>query len=237
MHSGQRLWQILPLGPTGFGNSPYACFSAIAGNPLLISPDLLVQEGWLSSADWEAAAEWPQVQDTFPGLVDYDTTIRFKRHLFCTAFATFKTHATADQQQDFATFCQQETSWLEDYVLFAVMLAENKGKSWVEWEDVEGFSLSKRAPKAIALCQEKYAEELEYRRFLEFVFTRQWTALKAYASQHGVQLVGDIPIYVAYNSADVWANRDLFYLDEEGLPEQGSRSPSRLFQPYGAVVG
>ena len=237
VRSGQRLWQILPLGPTGFGNSPYACFSAIAGNPLLISPELLAKAGWLSPSDWETAEEWPQVTDCFPGQVNYGTTIRLKRHLFQIAFANFKAHATVEQQQDFSTFCQQEESWLEDYVLFAVMLTENQGKSWVEWEDVEGFSLTQRTPEAIVLCQEQFAEELEYRRFLEFVFARQWTALKAYASRHGVKLVGDIPIYVAFNSADVWANRDLFYLDEEGLPEQVAGVPPDYFSRTGQLWG
>ncbi|MEL7084660.1 MAG: 4-alpha-glucanotransferase [Cyanobacteria bacterium J06597_1] len=237
VRSGQRLWQVLPLGPTGYGNSPYACFSAIAGNPLLVSPELLVQEGWLQPSDWEAAEEWPQVQAQFPGLVDYSTTIRFKRHIVRTAYSNFKANATLEQTQDFQNYCRREADWLEDYALFAVMLSENQWKSWVDWADVDGFSIAQRDPDAIALCRERYAEAIDYRRFVEFVFARQWMALKAYAAKHDVQLVGDIPIYVAYNSADVWANRDLFYLDKEGLPEQVAGVPPDYFSRTGQLWG
>ncbi|MGK7909617.1 MAG: 4-alpha-glucanotransferase [Synechococcus sp.] len=237
VRSGQSIWQILPLGPTGYGNSPYACFSAMAGNPLLISPELLAQERWLSPSDWETTEEWQQIQTQFAGLVDYGTTIRLKRKLIRAAFQSFQAQATLEQQQEFSQFCKDEAAWLEDYILFAVVLAENQGESWVDWEDVKGYSIAQRQPGAIALFQERYAEELQYRRFVEFLFARQWLALKNYAAKHGVKFFGDIPIYVAFNSADVWANRELFFLDETGAPEQVAGVPPDYFSRTGQLWG
>ncbi|WP_017325053.1 4-alpha-glucanotransferase [Synechococcus sp. PCC 7336] len=234
---GQKLWQILPLGPTGFGNSPYACYSAIAGNPLLISPELLAQAGWLDPQDWQTTAEWPQLQAQFPGLVDYPATIRLKRHLMRTAFARFKADASDTRHKDFQVFCQAEADWLDDYALFAVLHAAHEGCEWCDWPDIEGASIARREPEAIAAARQMYADEIEYRQFVEFVFLQQWLDLKAYAGKHDVKIFGDVPIYVAYNSADVWANRERFYLDEDCKPEQVAGVPPDYFSDTGQLWG
>jgi 4-alpha-glucanotransferase len=235
--SGQRLWQILPLGPTGYGNSPYMCFSAIAGNPLLISPELLVRDGLLEPADWEGLEEWSQIQAQFAGSVDYPTVIHFKRNLLRKAAQRFWTTATDAQRAEFKQFCHEEADWLDDYALFMALLRAHEGKTWADWPDVPGGSITRRDPKALQYCQQAYADDIDFYKFVEFTFLRQWDALKTYATARDVAIVGDIPIYVAYNSADVWANREMFCVDAEGQLQEVAGVPPDYFSTTGQLWG
>ena len=231
----QKLWQILPLGPTGFANSPYLCYSAIAGNPLLISPEGLRDRGWIENQDLD---EYPYL----PGnRVDYDHIIALKFPLFKKAFEAFKENpdpilqqmaeeindAAEDESDEvqpeeliakvptnleqFETFCAENTDWLDDYALFMALKDHNPDCAWNEWPE----GLAKRKPASLAQAQEKYADAIALHKFLQFVFYDQWALLKAYAHEKGVEIFGDIPIYVAFDSADVWANPELFCLTED----------------------
>ena len=232
--SGQQLWQVLPLGPTGWGNSPYMCFSAFAGNPLLISPDLLVREGWLDPDSWTALPEWPHIQASFAGRVSYDWVIPFKFSLLHQAWQTFRERATAEQKAEFTHFCQEESYWLDDYALFITLKDEHRGGEWMDWEP----PLAQRDPEALKQAEQDYADLIAERKFLQFAFAKQWRALKAYANGFGISVMGDQPIYVAQNSADVWANRHLFYLDPEtGRPKLVSGVPPDFFSETGQRWG
>ena len=233
----QKLWQILPLGPTGYGNSPYLCYSAIAGNPLLISPEGLRDKGWISNQDLD---DYPYL----PGdRVDFDQIIALKFPLFKKAFEAFKVdpdpvlevpqedeaepeEESAEDGEDlteeiveeiitnlekFETFCAENKDWLDDYALFMAIKEHQPDCAWNEWE----AGLAKRASAAIAQAREEYADAIAFQKFLQFVFYDQWGALKEFANENGVEIFGDIPIYVAFDSADVWANPELFCLEEK----------------------
>ena len=203
--SYQQYWQVLPLGPTGFGNSPYMCYSAMAGNPLLISPEVLKDEGLLTEADFANLPAFPQDK------VDYELVIEHKIPLLKKACANFRENATAEQKQKFANFCQSKAYWLDDYALFMTLKDHQQGVSWYQWEP----ELAQRQPQAIEAVKLQLVGELFYHKFLQYEFFRQWSELKKYANKCRVDIIGDIPIYVAHDSADVWANPDIFALDEE----------------------
>ncbi|CDN16083.1 MAG: 4-alpha-glucanotransferase [Richelia sp.] len=203
--SCQQYWQVLPLGPTGFGNSPYMCYSAMAGNPLLISPEKLKEEGLLTDTDFANLPNFPEDR------VDYDLVIKAKIPLLETACANFKSNATPEQQQALAEFCQSKAYWLDDYALFMALKEHQKNASWHHWEP----GLAKRQPQANEAVKLQLVGELYYHKFLQYEFFRQWSELKQYANEAGIHIIGDIPIYVAHDSADVWANPDIFCLDEE----------------------
>lgn len=203
--SNQQFWQILPLGPTGYGNSPYSCYSAMAGNPLLLSPEKLQEEGLLTDEDFA------NLPDFAPDKVDYDQVIQTKRALFRKACDRFKANISPERQEEFTEFCAAKASWLEDYALFMALHRSFGNTSWHEWEaEIAHFQ-----PEAVQEWREKLSDEIYYRKFLQFEFYRQWSALKQYANDRYIQIIGDIPIYVAHNSADVWAHRDIFAIDEE----------------------
>ncbi len=226
----QSLWQILPLGPTGYGDSPYQCFSAFAGNPLLISPDKLVEAGFLPP---DALANVPQ----FPThRVDYGWVIDYKNKLFDRAFAHFQAHAAAEQHADFEQFCGENDAWLDDFALFMALKMEHMaqdGGVWNTWP----AGIAQREPSAMARWMDDKAVEIERHKFLQFVFFQQWLALKAYANKRGVKIVGDAPIFVAYDSADVWANPDLFYLNDDGSPSVIAGVPPDYFSETGQRWG
>ena len=203
--SYQQYWQVLPLGPTGFGNSPYMCYSAMAGNPLLISPEILKDEGLLTEADFANLPAFPEDK------VDYELVVDQKIPLLQKACANFKNNATPKQRQGFADFCQSKAYWLDDYALFMTLKDHQQGVSWHEWEP----ELAQRQPQAIEAAKLQLVGELFYHKFLQYEFFRQWSELKKYANKCGIDIIGDIPIYVAHDSADVWANPDIFCLDEE----------------------
>lgn len=228
--SRQSLWQTLPLGPTGYGDSPYQCFSAFAGNALLISPDLLVQEGFLPAT---AVANVPP----FPNnSVEYGPVIDYKMALLRQAFTHFRQHGSADQQQTVAQFCSDNAYWLDDYALFMALKdvhRDHNGGVWSSWPQ----PIAQRKPRSMNNWRKKLADEIALHQFLQFLFFRQWLAVKNYANQAGIQIIGDLPIFVAYDSADVWANPDLFFLDDQGQATVIAGVPPDYFSATGQRWG
>ena len=223
--AGVSLWQMLPLGPTGYGHSPYQCYSAFAGNPLLIDLPALEEEGLLAEnlhgdrGDFETVA------------VEYDRVAAYVYPLLKEAFYGFR--RTPSLVEAFEAFCEREASWLEDYALFMAIKKARHGRGWQAWET----PLKKRDPEALEAFARTHAEEVAWQKFMQFLFDRQWMALKAYANQKGVKIVGDLPIYVAEDSADVWAHPELFELDEEGRPLRVAGVPPDYFSETGQRWG
>ena len=202
--SAQQLWQVLPVGPTGYGNSPYMSYSAMAGNPLIISPDKLREQGLLAEED---NAELP----TFPvEKVDFERVVQTKIPLLKKAYENFKAKAAPVEQKEFAGFCETKAYWLDDYALFMALKDALEGASWHTWEP----EIARRQPEALNHWRQRLAAEISYHKYVQFEFFRQWSELKQYANMRGIQIIGDIPIYVAHDSADVWAHREIFCLDE-----------------------
>lgn len=226
--SYQQYWQVLPLGPTGYGNSPYACYSALAGNPMLISPEQLQEQGFLSEDDFANLPEFDAFQ------VDYDRVIPIKTELLKKASINFQAKATPLQQKEFSGFCQSKAYWLDDYALFMALKDAHDGTSWHTWEQ----ELVKRDPAVIEQSRLKLNAEIYYYKFIQFEFFRQWSELKTYANMSGVYIIGDIPIYVAQDSADVWAHPDIFCLDEETMePALMAGVPPDYFSATGQLWG
>ena len=226
--SAQQLWQVLPLGPTGFGNSPYMSYSALAGNPLLISPELLRDEGLLTEEDFIHLPEFPGNK------VDFEQVIQTKMPLLKKAYENFKAKATQSQQKLFGEFCDRKASWLDDYSLFMALREANEEASWYTWEP----ALAKREPEVLEQWQRRLNSEIFYHKFLQFEFFRQWSQLKIYANQRNIQIIGDIPIYVAHNSSDVWSNPKYFRLDKEtGEPALMAGVPPDYFSANGQLWG
>ena len=213
--SGQRLWQVLPLGPPGFGNSPYQCYSSMAGNPLLVSLDLLSDEGWISKSDLEREA------DCGDGAVDFGCVIPFKWRFLRQAARKFFTKAPEARLEEFRWFCQDKTAWLDDFAEFAARKDANGGAAWTEWQE--------RADPDPA--------EIEVQKFVQFEFFRQWRSLRKYCHSRGIEIIGDIPIFVAHDSADVWANPQLFDLDTGGRPRTIAGVPPDYFSATGQCWG
>ncbi len=225
--SRQGLWQVLPLGPTGYGDSPYQCFSAFAGNPLLVSPDRLVDQGLLSKKDVKHGPKFPADR------VDYGAVIDFKRGLLRHAFEAFKSDAGAALRDDYARFCHEERGWLDVYVLFQTLKNVRGGQAWNAWEPpLAMFDRGARASAAEALH-----DELEAARFTQYVFFSQWRELRAYCNARGIRILGDAPIFVAYDSADVWSNREIFKLDAHGSPTVVAGVPPDYFSKTGQLWG
>ncbi|MEZ4511027.1 MAG: 4-alpha-glucanotransferase [Chloroflexota bacterium] len=226
----QAYWQILPLGPTGYGDSPYQSFSAFAGNPLLISPDMLVRDGYLP----QTAVSTPP---PFPAdAVDFGWVIDYKTKLFQQAYEYFREKGTAVQQAAFAQFCTDQANWLDDYALFMALKnahVDHEGGVWTHWPR----DIARREPKAMAAWREKLADEIARHKFLQFHFFNQWLALKQYANDKGVKIIGDIPIFVAFDSADVWSNPSLFYLNDDGSPSVIAGVPPDYFSETGQRWG
>ncbi|GAB4211620.1 MAG: 4-alpha-glucanotransferase [Synechococcales cyanobacterium] len=231
--SGQRLWQVLPLGPTGYGHSPYMSYGAMAGNPLLISPEKLFAQGWITSEQWHTLPEWAVVQATWPGRVDYDTVIDFKWGVIRLAYAGFLSRGSAEQQQHFQDYCQANQWWLEDFALFMALLERYDRQEWTTWDP----ELAQRQPAALAQARQEHSETIALHQFAQWAFDQQWQALKQVATDYGIQVIGDIPIYVAFNSADVWANPQLFQLAEDGQPLRVAGVPPDYFSATGQRWG
>jgi 4-alpha-glucanotransferase len=223
--AGQSVWQLLPLGPTGYGDSPYNALSAFAGNPLLIDLDTLAAWGHLeavSPPDTPAAA----------GHVDFARVRSHKEPLLQQAARTFLTAAPAAEQQDFVAFCTDQAGWLDDFALFTALHAHHAG-AWHSWPR----PLLRRDPAILAEWRERLHEELAAIRYAQYVFFRQWRDLKGYANSRGVRLFGDLPIFVADDSADVWANQQLFRLDADGRPTVVAGVPPDYFSATGQRWG
>ena len=225
--AGQHLWQVLPLGPTGFGDSPYQGPSAFAGQPLIISPDKLKEKGLLTDEDLAANPSWD------PHCVDYGPAIGFKFSLLEKAFLTFRHTPDKTMLEDFDAFCDEEKSWLNDYSLFMAVKDAHEGRCWLDWEE------EIRIPTAASrkAWEEKLAERISYYKFVQFIFQTQWLELHDYAHEHGVEIIGDIPIFVALDSCDVWANKKYFQLDTKGHPLCIAGVPPDYFSATGQLWG
>lgn len=228
--AGQSLWQILPLGPTGYGDSPYQCFSAFAGNPLLISLDALIQKGLLGYDEVvSAAAERHLSLDT----VHYGEVMEFKLPLLWRAYERMQEGAIPEVGEAFQTFKHDHAAWLDDYALFMALKDAHGGQPWNSWEP----ALRQRDPDALAQARQAHARAIDWQQFLQFLFFRHWARLKAYANEHGIKIIGDAPIFVAFDSADVWAHQQRFFLDAHGNPSVVAGVPPDYFSPTGQRWG
>ena len=220
--AGASFWQILPLGPTGFGDSPYQSFSAFAGNPYLIDPADLFRRGWLR----------PEEPPLSPAdRVDYGLLYRWKWDLLRRAFQGFQERGDPQEKREFARFWEEEREWLWDYAQFMALKDRFGGRPWSEW--LREFRL--RAPSALASLETD--QDVQFHAWTQWVFFRQWQELRSYAHTLGIRVIGDIPIFVAYDSADVWARPELFELDEEGRPKVVAGVPPDYFSPTGQRWG
>lgn len=224
--AGQRLWQVLPLVPVSEGGSPYNGLSALAGNPLLVSPDALVEDGLLEPGE-AGGEELPRDR------VDYLRVVPWKEGVVRRAWAAFRAGRAPALREEYEAFRERHAAWLEDYALFRALRAAHRGAAWCDWE--RGVRL--REPEALSRARAALEEEVGAHAFGEFLFERQWAALREHAHRRGVRIVGDIPIFVAYDSADVWAHPELFYLDREGRPEVVSGVPPDYFSRTGQRWG
>ncbi|MDD3574503.1 MAG: 4-alpha-glucanotransferase [Methanospirillum sp.] len=222
--SGQRYWQILPIHPTDtrYDNSPYHALSAFAGNPLLISPEQLVNDGYLDSSDLEPG--YRQSDD----LVDFPSVITFKEKLFDLAYNRFSYFGS---DSDFLNFCAEQAWWLDDYATFFAIRKQFSPASWSDWPD----ELKNRNPRTLADYKEKNFSEIEREKFLQYIFYNQWDALRKKCHDAGIRLIGDIPIYIDFDSSDVWINPELFQLNEEKKPLFVAGVPPDYFSSTGQV--
>lgn len=222
--AGQRYWQILPIGPTGCGDSPYQSFSTFAGNPYLIDPDLLIQAGLLTQREVNAV-DW----GSHPDQVDFSVLYQQRLPLLRCAFDRFR----QNPPEAFDAFCQAEADWLEDYALFMALKAHFGGGSWTLWP----VELQRRTPETLEHYRQILSEDVSFQRFLQYEFYRQWDALRAYIRQKDVKLIGDIPIYVPLDSADVWRHPEHFQLDAAGHPSCVAGCPPDDFSQEGQYWG
>ncbi len=224
--SGQSVWQVLPLGPTGYGDSPYACYSAFAGNTLLISPEQLVVEGLL---DKDELVKGPKSAGK---RVDFEAVHKYKDKILRRAFDSFKQNKSSELIA-FERFCSGHADWLDDYALFRALKDEHGGVAWNEWD----APLVRRELAALSAAKQRLLEEIEAQKFYQFLFFRQWFALKADCNRRGIKFVGDIPIFVAHDSADVWTNPDQFKLRADGSPIVVAGVPPDYFSATGQLWG
>ncbi|MEJ7847239.1 MAG: 4-alpha-glucanotransferase [Pyrinomonadaceae bacterium] len=242
--AGQKYWQILPLGQTGYGNSPYGCYSAFAGNIYLISPETLVAESLLSEPGAIATGYFERIKDKGerinedPGSpatdkVDYGKAIDFKNEFLAESFEKFKQTADKTLISEFHRFCDENAFWLEDYSLFQALKLKKDYASWTDWE--EGLRL--REPDALKTARQGLDDETFAQKFYQFVFFKQWNELKRYANEKGIKIIGDIPIYLTSDSCDVWCNQEQFKLDAEGKPSVVAGVPPDSFSSTGQLWG
>lgn len=221
---GQKYWQILPICPTSYGDSPYQSFSSFAGNPYFIDLEYLCKDKLLTKKECESF-QW----GSNPKYVDYGIMYESRYALLRKVYARF----TKKEPQDFEKFCENEKQWLDDYALFMALKDANGGQAWSNWDK----SLRLREKKAMEEATETYSEEIRFYKMLQYLFYQQWNALKTYANEAGIEIIGDVPIYVAGDSADVWANPDQFYLDENLEPIEVAGCPPDAFSDDGQLWG
>jgi 4-alpha-glucanotransferase len=226
VHARQKWWQILPLGPTGYGDSPYQCFSAFAGNPLLISPELLARDGLLMPDD---LAVGPFREDR----VIFGRVVEWKAGLLAHAWANFQAKRDNVLRDAMEEFCTQRAPWLDDFCLFMALKEANGGVSWLKWPE----PIRLREEAAMNDARRELAESIARHQFVQFLFFRQWGELKRHANERGIQLIGDLPIFVSSDSADVWANPDFFHLDEHRQPTVVAGVPPDYFSATGQLWG
>ena len=224
----QQIWQVLPLGPTGFGNSPYLSYSALAGNPLLISLEKLLQDGLLAESDLANLPDYPIDR------VDYDLVLNTKTPLLKKAAQNFQQQASDTDLKEFYLFCDRHIDWLDDYALFMALKEASNGTSWYRWER----DIATRQPEALAKSAIDLKDSVFLHKFLQYVFFSQWKQLKTHANEKGISIFGDIPIYVAHDSADVWSHSDIFRLDPEtGAAALMAGVPPDYFSATGQLWG
>ena len=224
--AGQRWWQALPLGPTGYGDSPYQPLSSFAGNELLISPDWLVEDGFIRASDC-AGQSFPETA------VDYEAVVPFKHRLLEMAWTNFKGGARPDLASAFEQFCHEHAHWLEDYALFRVLKVRYQGDYYLKWP----AELVQRSPAALARARQDLASQMGLVCFAQFLLWRQGARLKQHAKAKGVRLIGDLPFFVSPDSSDVWANPELFLLDERRRPRVVAGVPPDYFSSQGQLWG
>lgn len=225
--AGQKLWQVLPLNPTGYGDSPFQCFSAHAGNPLLISLEKLREQAILEAADFRGQPRFPHDH------VDFDGVIEWKAALLKKAARHFLSHAQGDDRRAFDDFCANNAAWLSDFALFMACKREQGGVAWNLWP----AEIAQRATAGLNAASARLNDSVLAAQYWQFEFFRQWKDLQAHAHQAGVRVVGDIPIYVALDSADVWTNREFFQLSDNGQPLQIAGVPPDYFSATGQCWG
>jgi 4-alpha-glucanotransferase len=223
--AGQRRWQVMPLGPTGYGDSPYQSFSSFAGNPYLVSLERLRDEGWLAADD--LALDLPAER------VDYGPVITARLELLGRAAHAFGERAGDAERAAFDAFCRREADWLDDFALFMALKEAHGGRPWNEWEP----ALRDRDAGALAAAARAHAASLTRHKLWQHWFDRQWSVVRAHARARDIQIVGDVPIFVAFDSADTWANRELFHLDDEGNPTVIAGVPPDYFSATGQRWG
>lgn len=225
--AGQTYWQILPLGPTGYGDSPYQCFSAFAGSTLLVSPEALVEDGFLTHGQ---IADRPKFPD---GKVDFGGAYEWKNEILSLAFEGLQHFTNVGLRGKFGTFVQENNWWLDDYSLYRAVKASQDQRPWYEWPT----PLKLRDKAALAAISEDLFEEILAQKFYQFLFFRQWSLLKEYANKHRIKIIGDIPIFVALDSTDVWCNQDKFKLNPDGTPRVVAGVPPDYFSVTGQLWG
>jgi 4-alpha-glucanotransferase len=225
--AGQRYWQVLPLGPTGYADSPYQALSTFAGNPMLISFDDLMEDGLLKRE------ELGGVPDFSVQRVEYGPVLEFRQGVLNQVCKCFSRRASAGLKDEFKDFCQKEAGWLEDYALFVALKEENELRPWIEWAP----EFVHREPEALKAFAKEKGSDIRRAKLRQFLFSRQWHRLRTVAEAHEVQLIGDIPIFVAHDSADVWANQERFHLDGTGHPTVVAGVPPDYFSATGQLWG
>jgi len=225
--AGQKLWQVLPLNPTGYGDSPYQCFSAFAGNPMLLSLDRLREQSLLQESDLAHSPTFPQ------DFVDYGPVIAFRTGALRRAAEVFFADSSRADRADFDGFCESSRAWLDDYALFMACKDVHRGAIWTSWDP----QIRQRDAQAVSEWSRKLASEIKAYKYWQFEFFQEWERLKNYCQQRAIRLMGDIPIYVAHDSADVWAHPDLFHLDDRGSPTVVSGVPPDYFSATGQLWG
>lgn len=223
----QQVWQVLPLGPTGYGDSPYQSLSSFAGNPLLISPDRLLDEGLLEPDDLSDAPVFPDDR------VDFGAVIPFRMRVLHRSYERFTAHPPIDLADEFATFCRAQAAWLDDFALFMALKEAHGGVGWLDWAPEAAL----RQPDGMAAWRNRLAQPIARHRYYQFLFFRQWQALHQAAHRRGIRLIGDAPIFVAHDSTDVWAHREMFRLDDHGQPTVVAGVPPDYFSATGQLWG
>ncbi len=223
----QKLWQVLPLGPTSFGDSPYQCLSAFAGNPLLISLEKLVDDKICSEKILRDVPDFPSDK------VNYGDVIEYKFEVLELVYKEFKASKNESIKKSFSDFCTNEKTWIDDFALFVALKDYHDGKPWNEWDK----EIAQRKEKALNHFKNFLKDEIEFHKFIQFLFFQQWSELKSYTNSKGIKIIGDLPIFVAFDSADVWVNRNLFEVSEDGKPLFIAGVPPDYFSPTGQRWG
>lgn len=225
--TGCEIWQVLPLGPTGYGDSPYQCFSAFAGNPYMISPVLLLEEKLLTRDDLLDAPEFSEDH------VEFGRVIEWKQILLARAYTRFKKSRNNKLKEEFNQFQVKNQSWLEDFSLFMAIKEKHNGISWKDWPK----ELRQRKDADIQQFAQSNPDLVIKYKFQQFMFFRQWSSLRKFANGKGIKIIGDVPIFVSYDSSDVWAHPELFYINKKGLPTVVAGVPPDYFSPTGQLWG